>query len=88
MDKPTAKLVFGGMLSLCGDIKMTTLGLTGTMEKAQWEAEIAFTCLADFPGSPFKKGDRAKTVGVSLIEWNAEGKVVKQSDYYCWGKME
>ena len=88
MDKATAKLAFGAMLSLCGDIQMITRSLNGTTDKAQWEAEINFTCLADFPGSPFKKGDRAKTVGVSLIEWNAEGKIVKQSDYYCWGKSE
>ncbi|KAG3177295.1 hypothetical protein PC129_g25523 [Phytophthora cactorum] len=88
MDKGAAKKVFGGMLSLCGDIDMVSRNLSGTTNSAVWEADINFTCLADFPGSPFKKGDRAKTVGVSLIEWNSEGKIFKQSDYYCWSNSQ
>ncbi|KAJ3547074.1 hypothetical protein NM208_g1703 [Fusarium decemcellulare] len=88
MNNDVAKQVFGGMLSLCGDIDMVTRHLSGTADNAVWEADINFTCLADFPGSPFKKGDRAKTVGVSLVEFNSEGKIVKQSDYYCWSPVE
>ncbi|KAH6982445.1 hypothetical protein EDB80DRAFT_882772 [Ilyonectria destructans] len=68
MDKGMARQAFGDMV---------TRSLAGTTNGAVWEADINFTCLADFPGLPFKKGDRAKTVGVSLIEWNSEGKIVR-----------
>ncbi|KAK7419926.1 hypothetical protein QQZ08_010629 [Neonectria magnoliae] len=88
MDKGAAKQVFGGMLSVCGDIDMVTRNLSGTTNSAVWEVDINFPCLADFPGSPFKKGHRAKTVGVNLIEWNSEGEIVKQSDYYCWSNSQ
>lgn len=86
MDKSLAKAAFGAMFSLCKDIDMVTRSITGTYEMAVWEAEISFTCQADFPGSPFKRGDRAKTVGVSVIEWNEAGSITKQKDYYCWAK--
>lgn len=86
MDKEVAKDVIGSFLALCADINVVTLSLSGTMEKTIWEAELNFACLADIPNSPYKKGERGKMVGVSLIEWNQEGKVVKQTDYYCWGK--
>lgn len=81
-----AKEVIGSMLTLSADIKVVTLGLSGTMEKATWEAEINFTVPAGFPNSPYKKGDKGKAVGVSLIEWNQEGKIAKQTDYFCWRK--
>ena len=84
MDKDAAKQAFSQMPAACNDIEMATRSLTGTSLRATWEAEISFTCLADFPGSAYKKGDGATTAGVSLVEWNGDGKVVKQSDYYCW----
>lgn len=86
MDKPVAIATFAAMFSLCKDIHMITRSITGSNKTVAWEAEINFTCQADFPDSTFKKGDRAKTVGVSIIEWNEEGRIAKQGDYYCWAK--
>lgn len=75
------------MIPLTGEIKMKTKSIHGTTQRAFWEAELSFICMADFPGAPYKKGDRAVTIGVSIIEWDSEGKIIVEDDYYNWAKL-
>lgn len=88
MDKEAVKGMFAVLETLCGDIEMQTRSLNGTPEHAAWEVAFDFTLKEDLPGAPYKKGDRAKMLGASLLVWNKEGKIVRQGDYYCWVKPQ
>lgn len=70
------------------NVEMRTRSLTGTIDKAVWEVDFELDLAIDIPGVPYGKGEKAKTKGVSLLEWNKEGKLVKVSDYFCWVKPE
>lgn len=72
------------MIPLTSDVKMVTKSLHGTTERAFWMAELSFTAMADFPGAPYKKGERAVTIGVSVLEFNKEGKITMEADHYNW----
>lgn len=74
------------MLPLTGDIELKTKSIYGTTKRAFWELELSFTCMADFPGAPYKKGERAVAFGVCILEWDTEGKIILEDDYCNWAK--
>lgn len=86
-NKDGAKGYFATMGSIATDFVARTRALGGTEDLAVWEIDFEMTMLADVPGLPYGKGDRAKMQGVCLVTWDGE-KIVKQADYFCWVKKD
>lgn len=86
MDKKALTDAFKQMATLFGDMKLETTSVRGAVDFCVWECIFEFTLKEDMPGVPYQKGERCKLFSASTIEWNAEGKIVKERDYAVWAK--
>ncbi|KAI9734737.1 MAG: hypothetical protein M1818_006724 [Claussenomyces sp. TS43310] len=90
MDKSRLREFFVGMHKTCGDMKTTTVSVSGTQEFTAWEWNIEFNAVGLMPDHNDGKktfavsnadGRRVKMIGISATWWNAENKIVKNKDY-------
>ncbi|KAI0011815.1 hypothetical protein F4779DRAFT_615218 [Xylariaceae sp. FL0662B] len=84
MDKKRLIEYFKFMGAVFGDIKLETKGVYGAHDFCVWECMFEFTVLQDVPAIPYKKGERGKLFCSSMIHWNKDGKIYKESDYAVW----
>lgn len=88
MGKTDLVQYFQMMSAVFGDLDLQIVALHGDQKFCTWEAVFNFTVGAETPGIPFKEGEKAKLFNASTIEWNDDGKIVRQKDYAVWPKTE
>lgn len=90
MTKPQILKFFGDSFKICGDMKTTTISVSGTKEFSVWEWDLTFYATGLMPGDDGKGEFAAKVadgrfvqmIGVSVTWWDEEGKrIVKNNDY-------
>ncbi|KAH8880578.1 hypothetical protein GQ53DRAFT_890839 [Thozetella sp. PMI_491] len=88
MDKKALTAYFQQLGSLFGSMDIKTTGVNGVGDFCVWECVFEFTVLEDNAGIPYEKGERGKLFSASVIHWNSDGKIVKESDYAVWGNQK
>lgn len=95
MTKPQLRTFFINMLKTCGDMKTSTVSVSGTKDVSVWEWNIEFKAVGLMPhedgvaGAEEKEwaarvadGREVKMIGISVTWWNEDGtKIVKNNDY-------
>lgn len=90
MSKPKVLEFFANSFKTCGDMKTTTVSVSGTKDFSVWEWDLTFYATGLMPGDDGKSefatkvadGRFIQMIGVSITWWSADGlRIVKNNDY-------
>lgn len=90
MNKDAARASFTNLFAATANLTMNTRGVSGHKYFTAWEWEAKcnyMKTMTDVPGSEEIFGSEAadgriiSVVGVSLMWWNEEGKILQEHDY-------
>ncbi|KUJ19955.1 uncharacterized protein LY89DRAFT_779830 [Mollisia scopiformis] len=89
MDKAGLTTYFNNMFSGCGNLKVSTVAVSGSKNFTTWEWNLSFNyntaveqASGDVDFTPDKAdGREVRMVGVTIAWWNEEGMVWKNHDY-------
>ncbi|KAJ2980330.1 hypothetical protein NQ176_g2703 [Zarea fungicola] len=86
MDKSALAASFNSMAPLIKETTINTTNILGAVDFCIWEYSFEFTLAEETSKVPYRKGERVRFLNATVIEWNAQGRIIKQHDYGVWDK--